>query len=140
VSDDHAIIRADDVEDAYAGSDVPGEFRPLSDALGTQQVAVTLIRIPPHCDFEQGTGHTHDELEELYLVTRGTLTMRFGDEVTKVEAGSAVRVPPETSRSHRNEGEEPVEMWAISRRSEGDGGNKIDDFWEASPEAAQRRG
>jgi mannose-6-phosphate isomerase-like protein (cupin superfamily) len=65
--------------------------------------------------------------------------MRFGDEVTKVEAGSAVRVPPETPRSHRNEGEEPVEMWAISRRSEGDGGNKIDDFWEASPEAAQRR-
>jgi mannose-6-phosphate isomerase-like protein (cupin superfamily) len=139
VSDDHAIVRPDDVEDVYAGSDVPGEFRPLSDALGTEQVAVTLIRIPAHSDFEQGTGHTHDELEEVYLVTRGTLTMRFGEEVTKVEAGSAVRVPPETPRSHRNEGEEPVEMWAISRRSEGDGGNKIDDFWEASPEAAQRR-
>lgn len=138
-SDDHTIVRADDVEDAYAGSDVPGEFRSLSDALGTEQLAVTLIRIPPHCDFEQGTGHTHDELEELYLVTRGTLTMRFGDEVTKVEAGSAVRVPPGTARSHRNEGDEPVEMWAISRRMEGDGGHKIDDFWEASPDAAQSR-
>ena len=137
--DDHTIVRADDVEDVYAGSDVPGEFRPLSDALGTEQVAVTLIRIPAHSDFEQGTGHTHDELEELYLVTRGTLTMRFGDEVTKVEAGSAVRVPPSTPRSHRNEGDEPVEMWAVSRRSDGDGGNKIDDFWEASPEAAQQR-
>jgi mannose-6-phosphate isomerase-like protein (cupin superfamily) len=138
-SDDHTIVHADDVEDVYAGSDVPGEFRPLSDALGTEQVAVTLIRIPPHSDFEQGTGHTHDELEELYLVTRGTLTMRFGDQVTKVAAGCAVRVPPATPRSHRNEGDEPAEMWAISRRSDGDGGNKIDDFWEASPEAAQRR-
>ena len=139
-ADDHTVVRADDVDDVYAGSDVPGEFRPLSGALGTEQLAVTLIRIPPHSDFEQGTGHTHDELEELYLVTRGTLTMRFGDEVEKVGAGSAVRVPPATPRSHRNEGDEPVDLWAISRQSDGDGGNKIDAFWEASPEAAQTRG
>jgi mannose-6-phosphate isomerase-like protein (cupin superfamily) len=138
-SGDHTIVRADDVDDVYAGSDVPGEFRPLTGALGTEQIAVTLIRIPPHSDFEQGTGHTHDELEELYLVTRGTLTMRFGDEVAEVGAGSAVRVPAATPRSHRNEGDEPVELWAISRRVEGDGGNKIDDFWPASPDAAQRR-
>jgi mannose-6-phosphate isomerase-like protein (cupin superfamily) len=138
-SDDHTIVRADDVDDVYAGTDVPGEFRPLSDALGTDQLAVTLIRIPPHSDFEQGTGHYHDEVEELYLVTAGTLTMRFGDEVAKVSAGSAVRVPPATPRSHRNEGDEPVEMWAVSRRVDGDGGNKIDDFWAASEAAAQRR-
>ena len=75
---DYTVINADDVDDVYAGSSVPGEFRPLSDALGTEQVAVTLIRVPPHCDFEQGTGHYHEEQEELYLVTRGTLTMRFG--------------------------------------------------------------
>ena len=78
---DYAIVHADDADDVYAGSDVPGEFRPLGSALGAEQLAVTLIRIPPHCDFEQGTGHYHEELEELYLVTRGTLTMRFGDEV-----------------------------------------------------------
>ena len=81
---EYTIINADDVDDVYAGSDVPGEFRPLSDALGTEQVAVTLIRVPPHCDFEQGTGHYHEEQEELYLVTRGTLTMRFGDDIRHV--------------------------------------------------------
>ena len=113
---DFTIIRADDVADVYAGSDVPGEFRPLTRALEAEQLAVTLIRVPPHSDFEQGTGHHHEELEELYLVTRGTLTMRFGDEVRRVEAGTAVRVAPRTVRSHRNEGDEPVEMWAISRR------------------------
>ena len=80
---DYAIVHPDDAEDVYAGSDVPGEFRPLSDALGCEQLAATLIRIPPHSDFEQGTGHTHDAIEELYLVTRGTLTMRFGDEVER---------------------------------------------------------
>jgi mannose-6-phosphate isomerase-like protein (cupin superfamily) len=118
---------------------VPGEFRPLTDALGAQQLAATLIRIPPHSDFEQGTGHTHDDLEELYLVTRGTLTMRFGDEVKQVTAPAAVRVAASTPRSHRNEGDEPVDLWAISRQSDGDGGNKIDAFWEASPDASQKR-
>ena len=135
----YRIVDADDVRDAYAGTDVPGEFRRLTDALGCEQVAVTLIRVPPHSDFEQGTGHTHDEIEELYLVTRGTLTMRFGEDVRRVSAPAAVRVAARTPRSHRNEGDEPVDLWAISVRSESDGGNKVDDFWEASPDAAQKR-
>src|SRR3954466_10122267 len=92
----YAIVDPDDVPDAYADSDVPGEFRRLTDALGSEQLAATLIRVPPHSDFEQGTGHVHDELEELYLVTRGTLTMRFGDDLVKVGPGSAVRVAPQT--------------------------------------------
>jgi len=133
------IVTADDVDDVYAGSDVPGEFRPLKGALGCEQVNVTLIRIPPHADFEQGTGHFHDEIEEIYIVTTGTLTMRFEDEIRMVGPGSVVRVAPETRRSHRNEGDEPVEMWAISQRSTGDSGHKIDDFWEASDDAAQVR-
>jgi mannose-6-phosphate isomerase-like protein (cupin superfamily) len=136
---DYAIVHPDDAGDVYAGTDVPGEFRPLGDALGAQQLAATLIRIPPHSDFEQGTGHTHDELEELYLVTRGTLTMRFGNEVRKVSAPAAVRVAATTARSHRNEGDEPVDLWAISAKVDGDGGNKIDAFWEASPDASQKR-
>ena len=137
---DYAIVPADDVEDHYAGSDVPGEFRRLTDALGCEQLAVTLLRVPPHCDFEQGTGHFHDEVEELYLVTRGTLTMRFGDDIRHVGAGSVVRVAPQTRRSHRNEGDEPVEMWAVSRKIAKSDATKIDDFWEASPEARQTRG
>jgi mannose-6-phosphate isomerase-like protein (cupin superfamily) len=135
----YSIVRGDEAKDAYADSDVPGEFHSLTDALGAEQVAVTLIRIPPHSDFEQGSGHRHSEIEEIYLVTRGALTMRFGEKVETVEAGTAVRVAPQTVRSHRNEGEEPVEMWAISRQSESDGGEKVDEFWEASPEAAQHR-
>lgn len=102
----YSIVRVDEVEDSYSGSDVPGEFHSLKGALGAEQVAVTLIRVPPHSDFEQGTGHFHEELEEVYIVTRGTLTMRFDEDVEKVRAGSVVRVAPGTTRSHRNEGEE----------------------------------
>src|SRR6185503_7042609 len=101
---DFSIVDPDDAKDAYADSDVPGEFRRLTDALGAEQLSATLIRVPAHSDFEQGTGHTHAELEELYIVTRGTLTMRFGDEVHAVSAPAIVRVPGATPRSHRNEG------------------------------------
>ena len=135
----YAIVHADDVDDHYEGTDVPGEFRRLTSALGCEQLAVTLIRVPPHSDFEQGTGHTHEEIEELYLVTRGTLTMRLGDDIHDVRAGSVVRVAPSTPRSHRNLGDEPVEMWALSRQLGRPDATKIDEFWEASPEAAQHR-
>ena len=135
----YSIVRADDVRDIYQGTDVPGEFRPLTQPLGSEQLAATLIRVPPHSDFEQGTGHFHAEVEELYLITRGTLTMRFGDEIASVGPGSAVRVAPQTPRSHRNEGDETVEMWAVSRLLEHEDATKIDEFWEASPAAEQHR-
>jgi mannose-6-phosphate isomerase-like protein (cupin superfamily) len=134
----YSIVRVDDVEDAYADSEVPGEFRSLKEALGAEQVAVTLIRVPPHSDFEQGSGHFHEQLEEIYIVTRGTLTMRFEDEVEKVETGSAVRVAPDTTRSHRNEGSEPVEIWAVSRKIDEGDATKVEDFWETSASAARQ--
>ena len=136
---DHTVLDPDDADDAYAGTDVPGEFRSLTEQLGAEQLAATLIRVPPHSDFEQGTGHFHDEIEELYLVTRGTLTMRFGDTVETVRAPAAVRVAPATQRSHRNEGDEPVELWVVSRRLGRQDATKIDGFWDASPEARQER-
>jgi mannose-6-phosphate isomerase-like protein (cupin superfamily) len=137
---DYAIVDPNDVDDLYAGTDVPGEFRPLGKALGAEQLAATLIRVPPHSDFEQGTGHYHDEVEELYLVTRGTLTMRFGDDIRRIGPGAAVRIAPQTRRSHRNEGDEPVEIWAISRKIDRSDATKIDDFWEPSPDARQHAG
>jgi quercetin dioxygenase-like cupin family protein len=134
-----AIVRADDVANPYEGTDVPGEFRRLTGALGAEQVAVTLIRVPPHSDFEQGTGHTHSEIEELYIVAKGTITFRAGEQVEKVAAPAVIRVSPGTARSHRNEGDEPVEIWAVSVKEHGRDATKIDDFWEASPAAKQRR-
>src|ERR1700710_117450 len=136
---DFKIVVAGEVENPYADSDVPGAFRSLTESRGAEQLAVPLIEVPPHSDFEQGTGHFHEEIEEIYLVTRGTLTMRFGDEIEEVPAGSAVRVAPRTPRSHRNCGEEPVEIWAISRKTEREDSTKIDDFWPSSPQASQHR-
>jgi mannose-6-phosphate isomerase-like protein (cupin superfamily) len=131
-----AIVRADDVDNPYDGTDVPGEFRALTSALGAEQVAVTLIRVPSHSDMEQSTGHTHSEIEELYIVAKGTITFRCGDHVEEVTAPSVVRVSPGTPRSHRNEGDDPVEIWAVSVPGHHDA-TKIDNFWDASPDAKQ---
>jgi mannose-6-phosphate isomerase-like protein (cupin superfamily) len=136
---DYTIVNADEVRDFYEGTDVPGEFRRLTKDLGAEQLGITLIRIPPHSDFEQSTGHYHDEIEEIYIITRGTLTMRFGDEIKKVSAGSVVRVAPKTPRSHRNEGDEPVDMWAISIQLGRPDYTKIDKFWKASDKAKQTK-
>jgi hypothetical protein len=55
-----------------------------------------------------------------------------------VETGSVVRVAPGTTRSHRSEGEEPVEMWAVSRKIAEEDATKVDDFWAPSPSAPRR--
>lgn len=136
---DYKVVAADEAKDYYADSDVPGEYRSLTDLLGAEQLAMSFVRVPPHSDFDQSTGHYHDETEEIYLLTRGTLTMRFGEEIRHVTAPAAARVAPRTPRAiYRNEGDETVEAWAISRKG-GTDATKIDDFWEASPEAAQHR-
>ncbi|HEX4623439.1 MAG TPA: hypothetical protein VH231_03220 [Solirubrobacteraceae bacterium] len=43
---------------------------------------------------------------------------------------------PHTPRSHRNEGDEPVEIWPVSRKLDRGDATTLDDFWEPSPEAA----
>lgn len=62
------------------------------------------------------------------------------DDVEDLEAGSVIRVAPGTTRSHRNEGEQPVEIWAVSRKIEGEDSTKVENFWEPSPSASQEDG
>jgi mannose-6-phosphate isomerase-like protein (cupin superfamily) len=64
--------------------------------------------------------------------------MRFGDEVEEVEAGSVARVAPGTTRSHRNEGSRPVEIWAVSPKIDEGDATKVEDFWEPSAGAARQ--
>lgn len=65
--------------------------------------------------------------------------MRFGNDIVRVGEGSAARVTPETVRSHRDEGDEPVEFWAVSWKGKRSDATKVDDFWDASRDAAQHR-
>ncbi|MDE1768657.1 MAG: hypothetical protein KGH64_02815 [Candidatus Micrarchaeota archaeon] len=73
------------MKDYHAGTDFLGEFRRLTNALKSDPIALPLLRIPPHSDFEQGTVHHPKEIEEIYIVTKGTQTMCFGDYIVKVD-------------------------------------------------------
>ena len=42
---DHAVVDPDDAEDTYAGTDVPGECRRLTGALGCEQLAGDATKI-----------------------------------------------------------------------------------------------
>jgi hypothetical protein len=93
---------------------------------------------PAHSHFEQGTGHHHEEIEEIYLLTRGALTMHFLD-TRDDRAPAAVRVAPGTTRSHFNERDEDVEMWAISRQLGRPDATKVDDLGGLARRALVRR-
>jgi hypothetical protein len=98
----YATVHTDDVAHNYADSKAPREFHRPTDALG-DQLAATLTRIPAHSDCQQGAGHHHGEIKERYLVTRGTLTMRFGDAIETVRAPAAARAARTATTTARTE-------------------------------------
>ena len=109
-------------------------FEPIRRHLGAECLGVNRLELQPR---QRLRVHIHERQEELYLVLSGTLTL-IVEEVEKVTAPAVVRVSPGTARSHRNEGDEPVEIWAVSEFGHKDA-TKIDDFWDPSPEAKQTR-
>lgn len=127
---DHTIKRADDVADVLG--DYPGEMRMLTADLEAEQVAFTYRRMPQHTGGKGSYGHRHKEQEEIYFVASGTLQFKLGDEVIDVEAGTAVRVAPQTWRSVWNDEPEDVELIIVSKVVEG-GSRKdaeyLENFW-----------
>ena len=114
---DYTIIKREDADDVLG--DYPGEMRMLTGPLGAEQVALTWRRMPQHTGGKGGYGHRHKSQEELYLVLKGELQFKLGDDVVDVPAGCAVRVPASTWRSVWNERPEDAELVICSVRAEG---------------------
>ncbi|MGH3066429.1 MAG: cupin domain-containing protein [Gaiellaceae bacterium] len=126
---DYTITRLEEVDDVLG--DYPGEMRMLTSALGAEQVAFTYRRMPQHTGGKGSYGHRHKEQEEIYFVASGALQFKLDDEVVDVEAGTVVRVPPETWRSVWNDEPEDAELIIVSKRLENAEGDAehIPDFW-----------
>lgn len=56
--------------------------------------------------------HRQDRQEELYYVLEGPGRLRVGDEVRDVAEGTAIRIPPETSRQILND-TEGEHVWLV---------------------------
>ncbi len=72
---------------------------------GSESLAVTWVEGEPGS--EQAV-HSHEGREQVYVVVQGRGAMRVGDEVEEVGPGTAILVPPGTSHSIRNIGEEKL--------------------------------
>jgi uncharacterized cupin superfamily protein len=76
----------------------PG-FRKIRRALGVQAFGVNAIVLP--AGYESRI-HKHERQEELYIVLRGEMEMRLGDERRVLGPGGLARVDAGTVRSLRN--------------------------------------
>ena len=126
---DYTIVKREDAEDVLG--DYPGEMRMLTGPLGAEQVALTWRRMPQHTGGKGGYGHRHKSQEELYLVLKGVLQFKLGDDVVDVPAGCAVRVPASTWRSVWNDKPEDAELVIVSTRVDGPDAEAelLPDFW-----------
>ena len=124
---DYTIIRFEDADDVLG--DYPGEMRFLKAPLGTQQVAVTMRRMPAQTGSKGSYGHRHREQEEVYLVLSGTLQFKLEDDVVDVPAGSAVRIPGATARGVWNEGPDDAQLVIVSTRIDEPDHEMVEDFW-----------
>ena len=127
---DYTIKRIEDVADVLG--DYPGEMRMMAADLETEQVAFTHRRMPQHTGGKGSYGHRHKTQEEIYYVVSGTLQFKLDDEIVDVEAGSVVRVAPQTWRSVWNDEPEDAHLVIVSKRVEGgsaEDAEYIQDFW-----------
>jgi mannose-6-phosphate isomerase-like protein (cupin superfamily) len=117
--EDYAILRAADAPD-FTG-DAPGAFLGYGRALGAEQLALNVrvlapktAHVPPGGDPTRG--HSHRTIEEIYFVLDGRLTVKLGDDVVSLGPRDAVRIPPETPRAVRNDGDEEAALLMASVR------------------------
>lgn len=77
--------------------------------------------------------HHHEDMQEIFVVLSGRVTMRIDDRVVSMEAGDAVIVEPREVHEMSNTGETPAEFLVFGIAS-GDGGRTV----TAAPPQAHR--
>ncbi|PSQ43395.1 cupin domain-containing protein [Halobacteriales archaeon SW_7_68_16] len=86
--------------------------KPLSDALGTGDVAVNYYELDTGETLSYGL-HAHAEQEEIFYVVAGTVTFETRDGTTTVGADELVRFGPGEYQHGHNDGGERARVLAI---------------------------
>ncbi|MEX1369433.1 MAG: cupin domain-containing protein [Nannocystaceae bacterium] len=86
--------------EAYDGPHaIPGiRFRPARQALGVSSWGMNVLELDPHCSGHPEHDHASDGHEEVYVVLRGSVVLRVGDEEQVLSQGDFVRVAPQLRR------------------------------------------
>jgi mannose-6-phosphate isomerase-like protein (cupin superfamily) len=117
MSESYTVMKAADAPD-YTG-DAPGAFIGYARPMDSEQLGVNvrvlepgMAHVPPGED--DSAGHSHDEIEEIYFVLEGELTVKLGDDVLTLGPRDAVLIPPATVRGARNDGDADAALLMVS--------------------------
>lgn len=83
--------------------------RKLSDAIGSDHVRFTTVRLEPG---EATASHVHERQEELYIAMTGGTVVADDDEID-VSRGCIVRFDPTVMRSVRNDTTDEIHEWLM---------------------------
>lgn len=62
------------------------------------------------------TGHSHDDMEEVYFVISGEGTMVVGDEEYDIKPGDGLYVPPGLFHTTKQKGNQPLQvLWVTGK-------------------------
>jgi uncharacterized cupin superfamily protein len=134
---DYEIMRAADAPD-FAQGDPAGAFLGYGRPLGAEQVALNVrvlapgsANVPPGQD--PAGGHSHQTIEEIYLVLDGEVSVKLDDDVVTLGPRDAVRIPPGTRRAMRNDAGAEAAVLMVSVRVEDPRAESVwhEQFWPA---------
>lgn len=131
---DYTVMRAVDAPD-YTG-DAPGAFIGYGRPMGAGQVAFNVRVLEPHTTHvppggDPTAGHSHVNIEELYFVLEGEITIKLDEDVFTLGPRDAVLIPSGTTRAVRNEGDATAAFAMVSVKVEDQmaESNFVEDFW-----------
>lgn len=79
----------------------------------SESIQAGYVLVYPGCRCK---GHTHEDLEEIYHITRGSGRMIVGEEEFPVSTGDTFCVPPKNFHALINTSQGPLEsFWVVSR-------------------------
>jgi quercetin dioxygenase-like cupin family protein len=115
---DYTLLRAADAPDYTEGKD-PGHNFFGYGGLGSDQVSVNVVRLEPGATHKapgmpDSTGHSHEEIDEIYIVAAGEITCKLGDDELTLGPLDAVCIPPSTKRAARNVSDAPATIIMLS--------------------------
>ena len=127
----YKVVERGDADDWMAAYPGFGEMRSYTRALDNQEVALTWRVMPPGTGGKGSYGHRHKNQEEVFLVLRGKVHFKLGDDVFEAGPNTAVRVDTDVFRSIHNDGPDEAELIICAKRAQGDEAEdeKLDEFW-----------
>lgn len=119
-------LKISDVEDLAPSFGIESlETRPMRKQFGAEGIGLTHYRVKP--GHRVGFGHSHDDVEEVYLVLSGSGRFKLDDEIVDVAPREVIYCPPAVVREWEA-GDDGLEIVAFGAHAEGDA-NMFPGWW-----------